>query len=549
MNNEIMSPFIKRSLRLLRTPAVIVFAICLALFTINLALTHRIRPYNSDDVAYQNIVITWHPFSGKIATLGSSDNFVDKIPVYILFGKLFGESRKVLFVESGIFALLGFTLFYTSSLYFMKKARIALTYRNLLPFLWLASFGHEFSQLYLNPSWRGFETGLSFAVLVLVAMLFYREIDPLKSWRTKLVTVFATLGIGIIIYSDPYFVYFTVAPVIVFAITLFAKRIISKSQLAILGGCVVLSYVFAKATALLTYESGLRMATSYPVQFVTFDQLGNSLVQTLHSILIIFGAQPFGRSPFSGSAVSALLDLALAISIFVVAYRLWRQRKFNKDRTTALQQGWRLFFALVGMSVVVLYAFSTVADGVNTYRYFIILVLSGTLALALSLGSGLFTKRTRYAMSVILLLAIILNMGVAVRDTYVFPMPGAIGNNKNVVNFDLIQTIKANGLTKGYANYWQAGINTYLSHDSINFLPAYCSGSTVMKFHWLIAEDQFNQPAQRSFFIFDPTAPVAATSDCSQAQIVAQLGTPSKTLVIDGKTIYIFPYDISKKLP
>ena len=539
---------IKRTLPILYSPAAITLLISLILFTINLTLTHRIRPYDSDDVSYQNIAASWRPFSGKILTLGSSDNYVDKLPIFMIFAKFFGDSRRSLLIESCLFALTGFTLFYISAMYFLRKSHVVLTYVNLLPFIWLSSFGHEFSQLYLNPAWRGFEMGLYSVTVMAVASVFFGDVRPLGSLRNKVLTLLSSIGVGILIFSDPYFIYFTLGPIVLLSVILLYKRTIRKSDFAIVIGWIVVSYLFSKATALVTYASGIRIATSYPVQFVTFDQLGNGFVQTIHSILIIFGASPFGREPMSGSAISALLDLALVTCIFVISYKTWKIRRFTEDKTKDLRHAWLVYFALVGVSVIVLYTVSTVADGTNTYRYFITLVLNGTLLTALALGSDLFALHQRNLIRGMLLLAIILNMGVAIRDTYVYPMTGVIGDSKNAINFDLIQTMHENGLTKGYANYWQSDINTYLSQDSVTFLPSYCSGSTLMKFHWLIAENQFSKHANNSFYIFDPTAPVAPTSDCSQSQIISQLGKPSKTLVIDGKTIYIFPYDISNRL-
>jgi hypothetical protein len=522
------------------------FVLSLALFVFNLALTHRIRPYNSDDVAYQNILTTWHPFSGTIASLGSSDNFVDKLPFFALLNHLISNSRKALFIESVLMAVTGFTLFYGAAIYFMRKARIALSYLNLLPFIWLASFGHAFSQLYLNPAWRGFEVGAYFLIFALVASYCYGTISPFRSTRNKLLTLLALLLTGVLTYSDPYSIYFVFGPLAVFTLYLAYRKFITRNQLYILYAFLFFNFVFAKLTSVVTHAAGIRMATSYPIQFVAFDNIGSSIMQTLHSILILFGADPFGRSPFSGSAVSAMLNLFLIGYIFFTTYSLFRRVRSGGHAQSLIEPSWRLFFGLVGSLVALLYAFSTVADGVNTYRYFIMLALTGTLLIALTLGSSALSSDGKKALAVVLAFATLLNIGVAIRDPNVFPMPGATNNNRNVVNFDIIHTLQENGLEKGYANYWQAGINTYLSNDQINALPAYCLDNGVSEFHWLIDESRFEQHATKSFYLYDPLLP--QTANCSQDNVISQFGKPDKTLVIDGKTLLIYSYDITAKM-
>ncbi|HSX04852.1 MAG TPA: hypothetical protein VLF69_00040 [Candidatus Saccharimonadales bacterium] len=530
--------------RLLVQPAVVMFAIAIGLLLVSIICTHLHRSYNSDDVSWQVVLFHWRPFSGQTVSLGSSDNFVDKIPFFFLLEHVFSPGRKLLLLESSILAVGGFTGFYISALYFLRKAGVKLQYVTLLPFVWIASFGFAFAQLYLCPIWRGFETGLSFVTIMLTAMVYYREVQ-LRSWLSRTVFVVITAITGLLIYSDPYYLYFTIGFIGLFWAALRLLRKVSNRQLAIVYGGIVLALLFSKLTAWLSMQAGIRIVAVYPAQFVDFETLGHNIIIALHGLLISFGADFFGK-PFSPhlGVIVGILNFSLLATLLCTMYRALRggQLKLSTSATNL----WMAFFSGLAVFVFTVYTVSTLTD-ISTYRYFFLLVFSGMIVLALLLGK-LGPGPVRLFLSALLILATLGNVAASLHGSTGYIEPGDLGGNvRNQQNYQFISALKSRGLKKGYANYWQADINTYLSNDAISFLPSLCSPEgKVTTFHWLIDNARFSQPTSRSFFLYDPDIPNPAT--CTISQVKDQFGKPAQVLSIADKTVLIYNYDIASKL-
>lgn len=524
-------------------PVYVMLGVSIVLLLTTLFFTQHHRSYNSDDVSYQVALHNWRPFSGEQLTLGGSNNFVDKLPFITLLENTFPAGRKLLFVESAFLVTVGFSLFYAASVYFLKRLRVPLTFTNLLPFAWLASFGYSFSELFLNPMWRGFELGLSFVTFMLVAMVYSRgHLELLKSTRTKVIGALASVVAGIMVYSDPYYLYFTVGVLVLFSAILFSIKKIGKSQLLFVYGCVALSLIFAQITELITKAAGIRVPASYPTSLVGFEQLPGNLWTGIHSLLVVFGADFFGNKVFGLTTLGALINFCVLGLILYVVYRLCVLAKHTQLTRLSDTQTWTMFFAVVGGAVFIVYVFSTLVNA-GTYRYVILLVYSFVLLLAMTLTS--LGKMRPIAVG-LLLAAIVFNLASSVKGVGGFLQEGNLGSERNAANYQTIQTVEDRGLSKGYANYWQGSINTYLSRDRVAFLPTDCKDGRTSKMHWLIREDDFNRPATRSFFVIDPD--VISLPTCSEEQLEVQFGLPVQKVIESNKTILIFNYDISSRM-
>jgi hypothetical protein len=527
--------------RKLRGPVWLMLVLSVVLLLFSLYATHQVRAYNSDDVSWQNIVHDWQPFSGEKVTLGSSNNFVGHVPFMALTEALFPSGRSLILLQSAFFAVLGFVLFYFSALYFMRRVQVKPTYITLLPFLWFASFGYSYNQLFLNPQWRGAGPGLSFAIFALVAMFLNKEVS-LKPLRSKLGFVVVGLIAGITSFSDPYFIYFTVATLTIFVTLLYAFKKIQRAQLLIVYGGVGLSFLFAKATEIISSRAGITMAESYPSSFVSFDRLGQNISAAFEGMLHIFGADFFGEKAASLVAVSAVLNVVI---LGFITYTIWQQRTSAaslQKKTTDQGRLWLLFFAGICVFVVAAYIMSTLAS-IATYRYFIMVVFTGVFLLAVAMGS---MKKYWSLWPILLVAATIGNVALSATHHQSFLQPGSLNNKANQVNYQIIDAVQSRQLTKGYADFWQGIINTYLSRDQVEFLPTLCPDRPV-KFHWLVNEDSFTKPATKSFFIVDPD--IAAQQICTPEQLQTAFGEPTEVLHVTNKTIYIYDYDITNKIP
>lgn len=537
----------KNTLQLIRSvlisPPFIVFIICSVLISYNLVKTYYLRPFTSDDVFWQTILLTWEPFKDGTVTLGNSSIYVDKIPFFSFFNGVFDPSRKILFLQSAIACLTGFAAFYVSSMYFLKKLGAKLSYLNLSPFIWFASFGYSIAVLYLNPNWRGFQIGISFATFALVAAVYYDDLK-IKSIISKALVLLFILFAGLQLYSDPYFLYFTLGPITLLSIVLFLKKKATLHKSIIVFGSSVLAVLFAKLFAAVSSQAGIRTSVGYPMQFVPFDKLWSNIDGSLQSLLVIFSADFFGLKVTTFDAVIALLNFSLVGVAFYMSYRYISRRRVAANSSWDFMRIWETFFAAVGILIIGTYTFSTLAEGSFTYRYLLMLVLVLVLLLAIVVGT---TKNTqlRNLLACLLLLSSLGNLVITQSGQQDARRSEVVGNRANALNYTIIDVVKSEGYSKGYTNYWLADISTYLSGGKISFLPSLCASDTK-KFHWLINDEAFEKTANRTFYLIDPDIPAPAT--CPVESVIGQLGEPVKTVYIGNKTLLLYDYDISSKI-
>jgi hypothetical protein len=544
--------------RILVSPAFIVFVICAGLLLFSLASTYKVRPFNSDDVAWQTQTLTWRPFDGTDADQGSTAPFVNKLPFYILMDDLFSPTRRLLFVEAYFFQLIGFACLYLAALYFLRRQKSTISYWNLLPFVWLASFGYSFGQMFLNSNWRGFDLGITFLTFILAAILFQ------KKYRDKLVfsrkyyaaLTGVSLVAGIMAYSDPHYLYFTIAPLFAFALWLRFRKTIGNRQLTTVIAATVASLIAAKLVKILCTVAGVKIMAVYPVQFVDFNAFFGKVSLTIHCMLISFGADFFGNDLISLRSIAGLMNFLLLAIIVVVAWKICKDYlKTTPSGDKDSQAHWYVFFTLLAVLGLALFTFSTMALDLSTYRYFIVILFASILLLTLRMGTA--TGALRYLTGGLLLLATLGNLLItyhSISTPAVVAGPVTINSNSDVlnnraneVNFKLIDAIASTGTYKGYANYWQANINTYLSSGRVRALSTLCDTGTTKPFLWLVDKSQFDIKADKSFYLYDPD--ITSPAICSLDELDAQFGKPSKTITVYDKTLLFYDYDIVKKMP
>lgn len=526
----------------------------LFLLSVSLYLAHKTRSYNSDDVSWQVILKTFNPISHDNAiALGSSNNHWSKLPFFWLTENVFDSSRKLLFLQSYTLAVSSFVLYFFSAVYFLKRLKVKMTFKNLLPIAWLGSFGFAYAELYLNPIWRGFELGLCFALIALVAMYLRDELHPFKNLLTKSVFIIGASLMGVILFSDVSLVYFFIGPLLFWAVWLRLKGVIGNKKLAGLLLFLGISYATSKVSALVFASQGLRMAVEYPVQFIDFGGLLNNILIGIHGILAIFGADLSGKYPFSLVAVGALVNLILVAWLVGTILKGRNSLKKSFLRPT-LDGGWIAFLVALPLFVFSLYALSTVSVGtVTTYRYLIVVALAAPILMAYYLA-----KKPNNIIAILLAASIILNLASSVFFNNRFLVRGTVDNMvagqqsstenaSNSLNFRIINNLKESRVHKAYANYWQAGINTYLSNGDVEVLPITCEHRKTITFEWLVDSRRFGVLSDKTALILDPD--VSSPATCSYKSIVKQFGAPSRELKDGNKRILVYDYDLYSKMP
>ena len=539
------SRFVSWDKRLPGNPVVIVFFICLILLTLNILFIGKIRPFNSDDLYWQQAVRTWAPFHGHKVYLGTKDIFVEQVPFFILMQHLFSPSRTLVLIEAVILTLAAFVLFYLSSVYFFKKLKLQPTYATLLPFVWLASFGYPLVQNYLNTDWRTFEVGLCFATFTVVAAVLFRDIKPFASAKNTVLSVIALACVGFVMYSDPYYLFFTIGPLLLFVVGIFILKKVELSSTATILAGAVFAFAIAKVFSIVGTKAGLVVVGDTPSVFVSFDNIITNIISSLHGLLIVFGADFFGRPAFGLSTFGPMINAALLAIILYWVFSLRNVLRRPYIHNLSLPQLWTVFFGGMVAVVFVIYT-STTLVMVSNYRFFIILIYCAVLFLATKL-SMLKNYQTTLLISALLVGATAYNLALTT-VTHSVRQQVDVGNNaSNVLNDDIIRAVRAEGLTKGYASYWEGNINSYLSR-TITFLPSLCDGNgQTVKFKWLVDGNQFETPASSSFYLIDPDFPAPGT--CTEKQLVAQFGAPKKIVKVHDKEILVYGYDISLKIP
>jgi hypothetical protein len=540
-----MYPTKKQLLVLLKSPGVIMLLVSLLLLIVNILFIGKHRPFNSDDLYWQQVVRTWHPFGGRTLWLGTKDTFIEQVPFYYLMEHFFAPTRKLLVAETIMLTGAAFVAFYASSLYFLRKLRIRLSYTTLLPFVWLSSFGYPLVQNYLNSDWRTFELGFSFLTFVLVAAVCNDDLKPLHSNWSKIVSATTIAFIGILTYSDPYYLFFTLGPVLLFVTLLYYLKKITRAQVILIYSGFVLSLVFSKITALICAKAGFIIVTDTPAAFINFDSIVTNVVTSVHGLLILYGADFFGRPTTNKVTIGETVN---AVLLVFVSYRAYKYRKiFTKASAQRLSiaELWVAFFAGTMFFVFLIYTSSTLVT-LGNYRYFIMFLYCSIVLLAVVLH-GLENYVLRISIVALLSVATIFNMGYTLVGHSVALQGDVQQNQSNEINFKFIDALKKDGVEKGYASYWQANVNTYLSGNKITFLPTLCTaeGKTV-PFKWLIDDSLYDRQTHKSFYLIDPDIPQPPI--CSQDQIIAQFGKPQKTLKISDKLILIYSYDVGTKM-
>ncbi len=525
-------------------PIGVVFILSCILLAINIIFIGHIRPFNSDDLYWQLVVSNWHPLDGDTLYFGAKDIFVILAPFFWIMSKLFALSRSLLILGTLLLTLGSFVLYFSSSLFILKKiSRVKAVH--LVPFVWLGSFGYALVSNYLNASWRSFEMGLSFATVALV-VAFTMGSGHLAKPRHFIIALIAVLLNALLAYSDPYYTFFTIVPLILFITLLRLKNILAKQPYFTIIYLTFGVFFLSKVFSLIGEKMGVFINTNAASVFMPFENLIDSLMKSLHALLVIFGADFFGREAGDIVTFGLIINAIIFMAVIVAAFRIVKG-VCNTKKPISLSDAWRTFFPFSMFFVFLVFTSSTLSD-VNNYRFYIYFVYCGVFVLSLMLSLiRVNLKKWNFFVVLVIGTSIIFNSWYTYFSGSVYKAPEVIENPKNQINRTLISAIESRGLTKGYGNYWQGNINTYLSRGKVTFLPVVCDDNgRTMPFKWLVTESMYLKKSSKSFLLIDPY--FKDPKQCTVAQLEAQFGAPEGELKIKDKTVLFYNYDIAERL-
>ena len=524
-----------RSVR--RNPQIGMFALGTVLLVASLLATYRHAGFTSDDVMFQNALLHWRPFSGDIFFDNQDGTFIAQAPLYWLVSLVVAPGRHALLADGILLSLINFGLVYYSLLYFLRVFEIKVTWLTLSPTLLLSAFGYGLNRLYIGANYHTLSIGLIFVLLTLISKLCRRELGIGKMWSRVLVGAGIAVLVGAAIVNDRYFVYFGFVPALALTALLLYKKIVSIKRasavftvlIAGYGVAIIIKHLLPHIGIVLTFGVGAP-------NFVAFSDFGNNLMNALHSLLYIFGINFFGQPVASAETVASFICAVVLIVTIVTSIERLRSPDAQPELTVLCALFW---FAVIA------YAVSSFNLGtVQTFRYLAIVPFLAIPILSVRLSLLGLSRVSRIALVSATGFAAAVCIGVNGLGSVSAAAATMIGwSNNNTYNLQLTDALKSAGVSKGYAEYWNSHINTYLSGGNVSIQPVLCDGGTTVPYQAFVDYDALVKPSTKSFYMFVPKAPL-----CTEAQVQSQFGEPSKRLNLSGNEIWIYNYDINRHM-
>jgi MFS family permease len=480
--------------------------------------------FTSDDVAQQNAVASFNLRAPVVIDL-PQDTYVMKLPFYAAIAVLPVAPTTRVLITAIILILLGYVLFWLAAKSFVQKSNLAAP--SLLPLLWLASLGAGLGSILINPNSRNLEIGLAFVALAMLARWYKGE------WRTTglrglaVVVVFVIL-LGLLFYDDPYIAYtFAVPVVLVFGIKWLLLG--NDRRALLLCAAMFTAAMCAKGWYWLFWLLGVHAGQGSAI-FASMPRAALNAQLFVDGVLNLYNADIFGHSIWGLQTVSLELNFLILIGTLMAPLMLFSRR--------VRQDTWKVLLLLQPLFMSIIFIGSTMAIDGQSMRYLVLLPFFSALIWAVVVSEHL-PPRPRLVVTGAFALAAVLNVASTVQDYR------ARGDSPNAENIQIARIVESQHLTKGYATFWDAGINQYYTSNKVMFIQSGCSPKAgVGPYRWLLNEQVLRRPASNSFYLLDP-----ATTRCTDADLARFFGRPQQVIRLDGqKQLLIYGYDISMRL-
>jgi hypothetical protein len=518
--------FARVSLKTLALRPQLVLVLACVVLVLALLASSNTRVYATDDVAQQNAVSPLTLHSRPVLDL-PQNTYILKLPLYAALQALPLAPSAKLRVTVLVLNLTGFLLFLWAAQSLIRiyaPAKIT----TLTPLLWLPSLGITLAGLLANPNSRNLEIGLAFAALVLIARWYKGEWSASLQQDVTLGVLAAAL-LGLLFYDDPYTVYIIAIPIALF---FGAKWLVlgRDSRALILSVVMLTALVFANVWHGFFWLLGIH-AGNGSAAFASLPSIPRNAGLFVQGVLDIFSANIFLGLPVVGiHSLAVELNFLILISTLLSPLLL----VFRKVR----QDIWKLFIVLQPPFIAGVFIFGSMPVNAGSERYLVVLPFYAVLVVT-AVVLPLLTRRARNILAAAMLLAATLNV-VSTVQIYL-----AGTSNPNAENQEVARIAEAHHLTKGYASYWNAGINQYYADNKILFIQSGCSRTTGVKpYRFLLNEQVLHRQASNSFYLFDPAA-----TRCTEADFARYFGEPQGMVDLSGrKRLLLYNYDITTQM-
>lgn len=285
--------------------------------------------------------------------------------------------------------------------------------------------------------------------------------------------------------------------------------------------------------------------------FAPFDRIGHNLVVLLQGWLIGGGAlADAGRVPNYISAVRVALRFCATLFVtFLPWILLFQYRKLSS-------RGLRftlLLFSATCFVTLYFYLFGTVAPDWPAFRYFTVpYVLCVIIAIAFCEE---MSRRYGTGFTVLTLPICIVLIGFSCADL-VYPAFPATGipsaalpsSDSQNAKQAIVEAATKEGLTFGYASYWNASVVTVLSSARVRVLPVHIlPGAGVVPMRYLGSEWWYRSEAHHGpVFVFVTSEELQTVEGAFFFDII---GPPQRVISVAGGSLLVFAENLATRIP
>jgi len=291
------------------------------------------------------------------------------------------------------------------------------------------------------------------------------------------------------------------------------------------------------------------VATKFPLHYATFDRLGPNVSTLVHGMSFLFNGD------FSGDKVTARSTLEFVCAVVVViamvaCYRFlrgWVREVRSGAGETALgpapaRGAYVVFWGLAAVIPLFAYLVSGLPVDQYTARY----VVTTAYALAALIPLAALARGPLARGAVVAGVCVLVTAGIAslVRHD---SRDNAAHLPTTALSVPLARFLDQEGLTRGYAGYWDAAPLTWQMRFRAKVYPVQACGGEPRRpcqfpFH-KISSWYTPQPGTRSFLILDDLQHSASPVDPGN-----YLGRPVRRVRVGQLTVLVYDYDIATRI-
>lgn len=492
--------------------------IALALILIAVYLT---RSYHSDDTIVQVMLRDFDWQQPTTFWLGPQ-TFYLKYPLYWAVDHFWPPTPLTLLLTTWIQLALGVLLAHWS---LIKIARLLKLPRLVihLGFIWALTASLSNYWWLSVPNHRNIEIGLAFAFVAWIVQLFVIPKTSIK-WPT---VSWWVLGMGLVVASDPLFLYFLIVPVMLFALYCWLVEYQPRRAAQVLAIGVIIGLISVAITKVMSLLGFTVVSTNNTL--IQWTYLASTLDQTAQGLLKFYDAWPFGlaliqKLPLLHSSLNlAIVGLLLLLGPIVGLAT-------TQDKMTRALLYWPPF-------MITIYILSGMAKDAGSIRYLILILFISPLLIAKS-WTYISQPRLRVAATVLLSTAMVIN-GLAIIKNYNYTRStlAAPTNQRILELIDKLEVInQQKGYTSGYANFWDAGIISYFSNDQVRLTAMACDGQYAHLQAWYSSQRRMDQNEGPQYILHSQSQ---MGQRCNQEGFTARFGPPVEIIKIDDEyTLY-----------